>query len=842
MKSHKMGIGSRQSFPGLQLRHLAVSVAATIGTLGVGMFAPHALAQTTSLSLEEIVVTARRQDENLQDIPVSVKAISGEELSKMAMNNATDVAKLAPGLNLYLPEPAAPTIVLRGVRWTPAAGTPSVPIYLNEIPFDPAPLMQAMFDMGQVEVLRGPQGTSRGAPSISGAITFSARKPDFEGVSGYVGGLAGENSHRNLEGAVNVPIIDDMLAVRVAGQFDDSLANGIKSVNSSDDPERESTSARISVRYQPTDTLTVDGMFQRLDATGDVYTQVVGTGSLGRPPIPGNTVAALPANFNGPALGLNDYKAVQDGFDDRAYKYDFYTLNAAWEVLGHTLSYNFGSQENIGDISSYSVDQGNLLVGYNPVNASAPTKADFFIHEIRLSSLRDEGNFVDYDFGYFYNKQESVLDYTAPTASLPGAYGNPFLGNPKYTPFLNAETAAYYQLNAQYFFGLNTNSESFYGHLTFHLTDATELSAGLRHITDERPADITVSIPLANSAGAPLAALGGLSCVQAKLVPSPYYSGVCDAIVDASASAPKPETLGEENSKTIWNASLSHRFNDQVLAYFTVGTSWRQGLPALGNAGLATSLLTADPESATSYEFGVKTDLASNLRVNADVFQIDYKDQMNAYRAVPYYNNISPSSNSVTTVSFLHNSDAQVQGVELEVQYVPVDNLTLGANFSFTEITSDGGEIPCRDITRPLSASNQMNFCPSESGSSLSASPEFQANINGSYIVPFDAGYEGYLRVLANFQGENDNVGTSISQSDAFTIVDLFMGVQDDEGGWDVGFYAKNVFDELTELTRNEISTGLNAQALFGASGYQVVTATLPREAGLQFRYNFMAN
>ncbi len=844
MKSHKMSNGSRQSFPGLQLRYLAVSVAATIGTLGAGLFAPHALAQdTTTLALDEIVVTARRTEESVQDIPVAVQAVTGEQLQELRMVDPKDIAKLAPGLSLYIPEPQSPVIVLRGVRWTAGSGTPAVPVYLNETPFDPAYALQAMYDMERVEVLRGPQGTSRGAPSISGALTLTTRRPDFDGVSGYVSGMGGENGHGNLEGAVNIPVIADKLAVRVAGTYDISEANGIHSAfPGAADPERELISPRVSVRYEPTETFSVDAMYSRIDASGDVYAQVVGTGSPGRPAIPG-VGPALPANFNGPAIELDDYLGVAESPNERPYLVDFITLNANWEVLGHDLNYNFGSYENVlSDWNGESPDPANLLVGWNDFNAPIVAKNENFTHELRLSSLRDGDNAIDYDVGVYYNTVDGPIDYFNVGAIIPqGGFGNPYTANYR-SPFINPGANDRYGVHSQTRIRLETENYSGYGHLTWHISDATELSGGLRWIHDERPTTVATTIAPAFLLAAPVAAFGG-NCANGgpQYSPSPVYPGFCDIAQNLSALAPPDEYNSRSEITTIWNSSLSHQFNDQILGYVTIGTSWRAGLPSIANVGMPASFVFPDPEEATSYEIGVKTDLTSNLRVNANLFQIDYEGQLTQFQFMPYYNTISQGQ-AVTNTAFYDNVDAQVRGAEFEILALPVENLTLGLNLSYSKIESEGGEVPCADPTRPLTAANPLNYCSQEKGTELSASPKFQANLMGSYVVPFDTGFDGYFRFLANYQDENPNYAASLDEADAFVLVDLFLGIQESNGDWDLGLYGKNVFDEVTELTRNPATTGVGGvDQLFGPSGYQRVTATLPRELGLSFRYNFSA-
>ncbi len=200
----------------------------------------------------EIIVRARRADERLQDVPVSVQAVTGDQLQELAITSADELSKLAPGLTL-VNSGASTNITLRGVTWKPGSGTPSTPLYFNEVPFDPGQTVVSLFDIGQIEVLRGPQGTSRGAPSISGAITLTTRRPDLNEFGGYAQGLYGSANHWAVQGAVNVPIIKDVLAVRLAANIENSENDRIYSINSTVKPKLNDRSYRATVLFKPVD-------------------------------------------------------------------------------------------------------------------------------------------------------------------------------------------------------------------------------------------------------------------------------------------------------------------------------------------------------------------------------------------------------------------------------------------------------------------------------------------------------------------------------------------------------------------------------------------------------------
>ncbi len=296
----------------------------------------------------EIIVTARRSDERLQDVPVSVQAISGDRLAKLSINSAEEVSKLAPGLTLEN-RGASSQVVLRGVTWQPGSGTPATPIYWNEIPFDPGDTIQSLFDVGQIEVLRGPQGTSRGAPSISGAVTITSRKPDLDEIGGYAMGQYGSANHWIVQGAVNVPVIKDMLAIRLAANIENSEGSRIYSVNSRVKPSVKDRSFRATMLFKPTETLSLQAMYQRRKTNVLSYTQVVGPGSPGRVANPLSFYpAGIRANFNGPALTLAQNASVQDAPSFSPEHIDLLTVNADWEVFGQKLTYNYGQKFNRG--------------------------------------------------------------------------------------------------------------------------------------------------------------------------------------------------------------------------------------------------------------------------------------------------------------------------------------------------------------------------------------------------------------------------------------------------------------------------------------------------------------
>lgn len=837
--------------------------AACLASAGVlSLCAAPALAQTTAVgsasaaqpapqqqsAVDDIVVTARRDAENAQHVPVSVQVVTGDSLKKLAITTVEEVSKLAPGLTL-VNAGSSTSVTLRGVTWQPGSGTPATPIYLNEAPFDPGNTIVSLFDVGQIEVLRGPQGTTRGAPSISGAVTITLHKPDLSEFGGYLQGQYGEGKHSDFQGALNIPVIKDMLAVRFAANIEDSQANRVFSVNSGIAPSFRDRTYRASVLFQPTDTISIAAMYQQRKTLTQEYTAVAGTGSTGYAGIPG-FLPAIPKNYNGPALTTADRKSVQDLPSYRPQHIDLLTVNANWEVKGHNLSVNYGRQFNYSQPVLNATDTLNVLPGFqtftSPSFASVPL---FETKEIRLSSIPDGNRPFDYDIGWFSKYSNGVTLFALPTY-VPGAFGAPFTYAGGAVPALNPA----YVVNTTLASTIQQNFNSFHGNVRFHIDSNTELSGGLAIIRDR-----VTTITNINSSSALVAfsrslpAAGG-GCPSPFLPPSPfalpnsttYGPGYCQVTVAASGSTQPDST---RYSDALYNFSLSHSFSDSVLVYATTGSSFRSGLASIGNAGLPSNLVVPKPETAKSYEIGVKTTFGRRLRINVSAFQLDYKNQLTSLIGVRYYNVNLPATSAIVSsnVSFYGNLDARVRGVEAEIAARPFRDLSLGANLSYSQIKSQGGTIPCNSAT-PLTTTNTINFCAAPKGQTLNTEAPFQATINGGYETQVTDSIGGYLRFNVNYRGKNPNFGNfrsavdgSFRQVNPYAIVDLFAGVTGNlsNNGWELGVYAKNALDKNVEITRNAPASPFALISGLAPSGYNEVRLNLPREVGVQLRVAF---
>ena len=460
--------------------------------------------------LEEIIVTARRREERLQDVPSTVNVVTGESIEKLNLRDFQDIQTVVPGLTLGGTSAATATASVRGITFNQVTSGNNgvIEFYLNDSPLPASNLFQVMYDIGQIELLRGPQGTLRGRAAPAGSLTVTTRRPTFNEWGGSVNLTGTEDGEYNGNAAVNIPIIDEMLAVRVAALYDENDGNFVDSVNNPTDPSVRSKSGRATVRFEPTDDLSFVLTYQSLKSNRHVYTQMESLQAF-------DPSAPASPTF----IAADDRGSVQDTISDQETTIDTLNLQAQWAFLGQRLNY-VGSGNDVLQDARDLLDIPNFFGPSDPSFAqgygqNTTTDVTVRAHELRLSSEEKIFGMFDYIVGAFYESLESPTNFTSATVFIippPGA-GNP--GRVLYTP-LN-------RLN-------ETEEQSVFGNLTLHIGEGTEISAGVRYL------EYTADAGLIQN-GVPIAAL----------------------------------EQHDDFDTTIWNVSLKHRFNDDFMAYGLVG-------------------------------------------------------------------------------------------------------------------------------------------------------------------------------------------------------------------------------------------------------------------------------
>lgn len=798
----------------------------------------------------DIIVTARRVDERLQDVPASVAVVSGETVQKLNILKFEDVEVLSPGLDLSKGNGYNAAATMRGLGLSPSSASPTVDVYVNDVPMDQNYAFNSMYDVGQIEVLRGPQGTLRGRPAPSGAITLTTKRPDLDEIGGYMNFLASDRNAIMGQGAVNFPVVPGVLAVRVAGVVDQSEGNGIRSVNSGVKPSNHVDSFRVTAALKPADNLEFLFTYQEMRTGTVVFPHVFGTGFV-------NTGAGQPpSGYNGPALASEDRLSVSERPSTVSQFQRFISWQGRLQLpqINSELIYIGASQKQRTNQINVD-DAGNSIINYAPFQI-LHIPQDIASHELRLQSVGK--NVLSYVVGLWSRKNSSSTEFEAPTV-FPGAFGLPgsFSG-----PLINPE---YSILPRGAVFGAEDHKAVF-GNVTARFFDRLEVSVGARYnvIKNER-LNTTVygqgrfaATPISNTAFCAFIPkeFGGPFAVSTSL---PNY---CDAVIPASNTAFTGNTV---NKPWTYQASAKYEFSDNLMAYASYGHSWRDGpinlaLPNPGNPVIQ-GLVAIKPETSDTYEVGLKgSALDGRLQFSLAVFEQRFKDLLIGVSTVLLGDpGGARGTRQVSAEGLVTNADARTRGFEAEANFRILPNWSLGVSAAYaTGRIND--TVPCRDgngdgvpddialsviqtlsdnaLTAPpapgaLTQANPVAFCQSDE--QTNRSPNLSLTAQSEISFPFGDNDEFYLRGLFSYKPRNNNaLGSYVVPSD--TNLNLYAGVQLDER-IDIGVFAKNVFNQDDETSRGD--DVIEGTAGLGQTGYFTTSRTMPREVGLTVRATF---
>lgn len=753
----------------------------------------------------DIIVTANRREQRLQDVPATITAVTSQEIAALKLLRVEDVQKLSPGLQLDKGSTGySATIGLRGTSWDTNSGAlPVVDFYVDDVVTPPNFAFQAMYDIGQIEVLRGPQGTLRGRPSPTGAITIVTARPDLTQYGGYAQLTATTRGGMNGQGAINLPLLDDRLGVRVSGLVDRNEANGVRSFGNGKDPYTETNAVRGSIRARPTDTLDIRFTYDHIEGDISIYNPVVGPG----------------AGYNGPVIASLDRRSVAERPDQTRQNIELASLQIKQELpFGADLIYVGGYQDIITN-SVTSIDQGRAILNLDKAQRVF-ARETYWSHELRLQAT---GPLFDYVVGAYYNKSAKGVTLVTLEVPLAGAFGPPgsFTGpaNPAYV------------LNGLIDIDGQSSSRALFANVTLHATDRLDIQGGVRYNVFKKADLTTQSFAAARNAFInpvpfPCIFLG------ANIAASPY-PGSCDALLPAGVTTlPRVVT----NKPWTYDASIRYEITPDVNVYARFGHSFRMGQTNVGlqvgspPSPILAPLVYTSPETSNTYEVGIKATLMDRrVQVNLSAFQQDFAGYLNSFSNV---NTRNPNSGAIgPTAPLTYNVDAQVRGVEGEISFKGSENWDVSIIAAYATSKIKNELVPCNNAAVPLTAANPINFCVSNAA--ISDLPKFSATVQSEVRMPFGAN-EGYLRGLANYRGKASNPNT-LFRTDDFVLLDLFAGIRIGDQA-DISLFAKNLLNTQVVLNRDAVPFGAVAGV---TSGYRGTTLTAPREFGISARFQF---
>jgi outer membrane receptor protein involved in Fe transport len=526
---------------------------------------------TAPVDLGTIVVTANKRSELLQEVPMAVSAVSGDDLRREGANSLVDYATQVPGLNAIALSPGQTQLVLRGITSGSNQSNSSVSTYIDDAPYgsstvyaegslltpdiDPA-------DIERIEVLRGPQGTLYGANSLGGLVKFVTTPPDATSAYGRVTAgytsVDGGGSGFAERAMFNVPLVKDKLALRLNAYhrddpgYIDNVATGKSEVN-----EDKVAGGRAQVLWTPNDKVSI-----RLSALGQ---------NLSSDGLANAGVEVDPATLK-PIYGYQKQsRAAGTGLLKIKYRLYDVSINAdlGWATLVSSSSYGTQKVSQVGDVTAAYGPLLNPAFGLanGGYSVSQPVSLGKFTQELRLQSSADQT--LEWRVGAFYTRESTTnhQDINVFDATTGAPIDLPSLADLSIGPGLFKEWAGY-------------------ADATWHATSQLSVLVGARYTHDRTS-----------------------------------YTQVGDGLL----VGPSHFTIGSTDSTTTYLVNPSFKFSDDLMAYVRVASGFRPGGANVGvPPGLGAPLSFA-PDKLTSYELGFKSTLLDRSMVfDADVFYIDW--------------------------------------------------------------------------------------------------------------------------------------------------------------------------------------------------------------------------
>lgn len=657
-----------------------------------------AVPQANSGGLTEIVVTARRRQENIQDVPYNISAVSGAALEEDHVLDAAELMRSVPGVSVVDRGDRNSSVVsgirIRGLNVDSSAlgdyavsAAATVSTYVNETPIFANFLLS---DIDRVEILKGPQGTLYGSGAIGGTVRYIAHQPDLEKFDGE---LSASVSHVQGSGSagvsgtgiVNFPL-GDTLALRLVLTHNDYpgvtdyvnvykldsrgvpvAPNGILSNQAAyrsvpDADFSHQNYARAALLWKPSEKASVALTFTRqADTFG------------------GRRATTLGTNGSGVAYSDNQVGSVQ--LEPSSRNVYLAALEATVDLGFATLTSSSSQYNHHGDITSentgFYAQNGWLASFYynypRPMASAVRSYGDkAFIEELRLVSA--PGRRLDYIVGAYYQNQSLAATQDSYLRGFQQWWNAAF---PAYASAVISDQDYLYRQKEHY------REAALYGELTFHASDTVQLTAGYRLFSDRD--EVTVH----------------------------QNTGLYTSIFDSSDSGGTKAV-----NRGIFKGNASWHFAPEEQVYATVAEGYRRGgangIPITGNFAEDPAWLSYQPDTDVDYEAGVKGSLGG-MTYNADIFYVDWRN---------------PQINTATTnwgfFAVQNARKATTQGIELQLAGQLGANLRYGIGYTYTD---------ARLADDALSADGA--YVINTKGAQLPGAPRQQFNLSGDYTVPF---------------------------------------------------------------------------------------------------------
>lgn len=768
--------------------------------------------------IEEIIVTAQKRAQSIEEVPIAISAYTAETLQVAGVEDIRDLTILSPSLVLTSTqsESAGTTARIRGIGTTGdnLGLESSVAVFIDGVYRNRNNV--ALTDLGKVErieVLRGPQGTLFGKNASAGLISIVTEAPDTEELRAYTDLSAGNYDYWRLSGGITGPVAGDKLALRLDGTvtqrdgFVDELSTGTEY------NDRDRYLLRGQLSSQLTDSLSLrviaDVANHDENCCAAVTWKAGPTSAL---------IGLLGGTVINPArpYDRNMYANTNRGYDQDTDEWGV-SAELNWDMGGMTLTSITAYRDWDAD-RSQDIDYTNADILYRD-RGTYGNEFKTFTQELRLAGTSGS---VEWLVGLYYlDEKLDVRDavrtgnaYEPFANGLIQAGGGPanalslFTGLPVGTVFVDGDGAISDD------FEQDTDSWAVFTHNIWNLNDRSRITLGLRYTAEDK--DLDAAIASDNQACDIIAqriTLGLLTGATAQTALRfgclPFFSSLVDG--NYSASHDDDELTG--------TLGYAYDFDSGWLGYASYGRGYKAGGFNLDRAGLSNpfsgtapvaSQLEFDPETVDAWEVGAKGMLLDTVQLNLAAFWNEFDDfQLNSFTGTNF---VVANVGGVTS-----------KGVEVEAQARPIDQLTLAGGVTYADTRYDN------DVS-VTTLRNQR----------LTNAPFWSATGSATWEQAVGGGMTGFLNLNFRFNGDM-NTGSDLDvekEQTSYMVWNGRIGFGPDDKRWQFELWGRNLFDR--EYLQVAFDAPLQGEGT-GAGSTQTFAAFLgdPRTWGATFRYNF---
>ena len=717
--------------------------------------------------LEEVVVTAQKREQSIQDVPISITAISGESLQANIVQDVYDLRATVPALEVRGVDPPSQgaAFAIRGLGSSVfnMGFEPTVGTFIDGVYVSRSGLVASsdLLDLERVEVLKGPQGTLFGKNTTGGVIHFITNKPSFDEVEGFAEVTYQEYDQVRVRGVVNVPVQDHF-----AARFAASWHNGdgyLDNANGEDLNDRDRFTVRGQLLFEPDDDVSIRVIADYSEVNENCCWPVRNTNN----PLNASVNVPLAATIGSNVIDPPDVDGLRVAANGNLV-FDAEDFGISGEInwsLGAITLTSITAYRDYQDLNT----KDNDFTGVDMlINTDTLPEVSIVSEEFRIAGGSEDIGFarsLDWVVGFYYanEKVRRTREFV---------WGSQITSFPFFNPglFGNVPGRAFFDE-----FSHDVDTVAGFGHVTINVNDRLSLTGGVRYTNDDKSAN---------------------------------HSGQTGNAVAPFNNLPLPVVhdfdVEREDSEATGTASIQYRVTDNVMGFFTYSRGYKSGgislnRDAAGNAlGLGDPVLgcpsggapvpaspfcafapadpTFEPEFADHYEIGFKSTLFDGrMRLNASLWRTEFEGlQLQTLR--------TDGSFQVTNVA-----GATSQGAELDVNLAVNRNLDVYAAIQFLDADFDDG-VPALSPGLPAMGGQDIPYASDITG-----------NLGANFNLPLaDTGMRFFLSGNLFFRSEyfSFTEPDPARVQDAYELLSLRGGVGASDGKWEVAVWCRNCTDE----------------------------------------------